>query len=110
MTSELDTQKFKDLTTTRGLKYHYCYAPAEASKFTLLLLHGFPSLARDWRKVSLPLEKLGYGIIIPDMLGYGGTDKPADPAEYKTKLICHDLVDILDTEGLRKVVVIGHDW
>ena len=55
-------------------------------------------------------EKQGYGIIAPDMLGYGGTDKPTDPAVYKGTLMAKDMVDILDAEKIAKVIVIGHDW
>ncbi|THH32677.1 hypothetical protein EUX98_g1520 [Antrodiella citrinella] len=101
----------KDIVVSRGLKYRYHYAPPTTpGKVTFLFLHGFPSTGRDWRKVSIPLEKLGYGIFIPDMLGYGGTDKPTDPAEYRMKLIAKDVVDLLDEENIEKVVVVGHDW
>ena len=35
-------------------------------------------------------------MIVPDMLGYGGTDKPKNPAEYSPKKLCDDLVALLD--------------
>ncbi|KAL0580724.1 hypothetical protein V5O48_001282 [Marasmius crinis-equi] len=44
------------------------------------------------------------------MLGYGDTDKPEDPSEYTTKKLCRDLSDLLDLLGVKKAVVIGHDW
>jgi soluble epoxide hydrolase / lipid-phosphate phosphatase len=44
------------------------------------------------------------------MLGYGGTDKPTDPNLYRYDAIGKDLVDILDTEKLSKVIAVGHDW
>jgi len=49
-------------------------------------------------------------VIVPDMLGYGGTDKPKDPAEYTPKKLCDDLVALLDLLQVKSVVVIGHDW
>jgi len=108
--AELDSAKFKDVTVSRGVKYHYYSAPAAEGKLTLLFVHGFPSLARDWRKLSLPLEALGYGIVIPDMFGYGGSDKPNDPAQYRFKLLSQDLVDLLDAEDVKKAIAVGHDW
>jgi soluble epoxide hydrolase/lipid-phosphate phosphatase len=30
------------------------------------------------------------------MLGYGGTSKPVDAAEYSTKKLCADLIALLD--------------
>lgn len=44
------------------------------------------------------------------MLGYGGTDKPADPALYVQSAMSQDLVCILDAEKVEKVVAVGHDW
>ncbi|KAK1219432.1 hypothetical protein PQX77_017867 [Marasmius sp. AFHP31] len=44
------------------------------------------------------------------MLGYGGTSKPLETADYKYSLIAKDLVDILDAEKVDQAVVIGHDW
>ncbi|GJE95911.1 hypothetical protein PsYK624_121020 [Phanerochaete sordida] len=41
------------------------------------------------------------------MLGYGGTDKPEDPAAYIGSLLVQDLVEILDEERVDKAVVIG---
>ncbi|KAL0576464.1 hypothetical protein V5O48_005507 [Marasmius crinis-equi] len=52
----------------------------------------------------------GYGLIVPDMLGYAGTEKPLDPADYKSSLISKDIIDILDAEKIDKAVFIGHDW
>jgi len=104
---------YKDCTTSRGLNYHYYFHPAtRESKITLLLLHGFPSTSYDWRHQTTFFEGLGFGLIVPDQLGYGGTSKPTDPAEYTLSLIAKDLIDLLDVELEKedRIVVIGHDW
>ncbi|KAG2013208.1 hypothetical protein CC2G_010143 [Coprinopsis cinerea AmutBmut pab1-1] len=44
------------------------------------------------------------------MLGYGGSSKPEEAQKYTTKKLCEDLVALLDLLGIRKAVVIGHDW
>ena len=106
----LSADSYKNTTTTRGYKYHYYFASAKESKPTLLFCHGFPSTSQDWRLIVPFFEKQGYGIIAPDMLGYGGTDKPTDPAVYKGTLMTKAMVDILDAEKIAKVIVIGHDW
>ena len=107
----MDTAKYKQVTTSRGLLYNYYFAPvADASKPTLLLLHGFPSTSVDWAGLVPQFEAAGYGLIVPDMLGYRGTDKPTDPAAYVTSKLTRDLVDLLDAEGVERAIVIGHDW
>ncbi|TRM64517.1 Alpha/Beta hydrolase protein [Schizophyllum amplum] len=100
----------KASVTSRGLRYSYRYAAPQAGKPTLLLLHGFPSTSYDWRHQITFFAAKGYGIIAPDMLGYGGTDKPADPLAYRGSLMARDLVDILDAEEAERVIAIGHDW
>ena len=48
--------------------------------------------------------------IAPDMLGYGGTDKPTETTLYKHSAMCADMIDILDAESVGKAIAIGHDW
>lgn len=106
----MDSSSYKDVTTSRGLNYHYYFAAARDSKPSLLFLHGFPSTSYDWRHQVAFFEAKGYGIVVPDLLGYGGTSKPDDAADYKASLVVKDVVDILDAEKIDKVVSIAHDW
>ncbi|ESK82518.1 epoxide hydrolase [Moniliophthora roreri MCA 2997] len=106
----MDPSAYKDITTTRGLNYHYYFSPPTDGKPVLVFVHGFPSTSYDWRYQVAYFKPKGYGIIVPDMLGYGGTAKPTNPAEYKSSLIVKDILDILDTEKVEKAVFIGHDW
>lgn len=65
--------------------------------------------------------------MVPDMLGYGGTDKPWSADEYTTKKLSGDLAAILDLIGIKQAVrfwttgrhamlmtfvqvLVGHDW
>ncbi|KAF5372218.1 hypothetical protein D9758_004931 [Tetrapyrgos nigripes] len=101
---------FEDFNVSRGLNYHYYAVPADTGKPTLLFLHGFPSTSYDWRHQVAFFQEKGYGLLVPDMLGYGGTSKPLDPQLYVSSLITKDIIDILDAESIEQVVVIGHDW
>ncbi len=95
----------------RGLKYNYCISPASPpTNPKILFVHGFPSTANDWHYQVAYFKALGCGLVVPDMLGYAGTDKPVDTAAYQASLICKDLVDILDAEEIRQPIAIGHDW
>lgn len=106
----MDPALYKDITTTRGLRYHYYFSAARDAQPTLLFAHGFPSTSADWRHQAAFFSAKGFGVIVPDMLGYGGTAKPEDPAAYVSSLITKDLVDLLDAEKIDKVIAIGHDW
>lgn len=107
----MDASLYKCLTNSRGLKYNYYFAPPVAEgEVVLLLLHGFPGCSYDWRGQIEFFQKRGYGILAPDLLGFGKTDRPIEPELYKSSLICQDVVDMLDAEKLGTVVVMGHDW
>lgn len=106
----MDASLFKDFKTSRGFNYHYFYSPAKGPRPTLFFLHGNPSVATDWAQIVPHFTSRGYGVLAPDMLGYGDTDKPTDPALYVSSGMCRNLVDLLDHEGLEKVIAIGHDW
>ncbi|KAF5345637.1 hypothetical protein D9758_015147 [Tetrapyrgos nigripes] len=101
---------FKDLNVSRGLNYHYYAVPADTGKPTLLFLHGFPSTSYDWHHQVAFFQDKGYGLLVPDMLGYGGTSKPLDPQLYVSSLVTRDIIDILDAENIEQAVVVAHDW
>jgi soluble epoxide hydrolase/lipid-phosphate phosphatase len=101
---------YKSHLTSRGLSYSYFFSPPAPQARTLLLLHGFPSTSHDWHRVVPFLLDHGLGVLVPDMLGFGGTDKPVDAAAYVPSLIVQDIIDVVDAEKLNDVVVVGHDW
>ncbi|KAJ4353569.1 uncharacterized protein N0V89_005299 [Didymosphaeria variabile] len=100
----------KTLKTTSGYKYGYVYKKAVGTKPTYLLLHGFPSSVFDWKYQIAELTAAGYGVLAPDLLGYGGTDKPAAIEEYVYSKMAKQVKEILDKEGLTQVIGVGHDW
>ncbi|EIW62592.1 alpha/beta-hydrolase [Trametes versicolor FP-101664 SS1] len=106
----MDAALYKDFKVSRGLTYHYFYSPATAGYPTLLFVHGFPSSSFDWHRQVEHFRPKGYGILAADIIGAGGTSKPDDPDAFRLILIAADIVDLLDAEGLDKVIGIGHDW
>lgn len=100
------------LEVSRGFTYSYIKLKPDTKnpKPYLLFLHGFPSLAHEWHYQIDYFFGLGYGIIAPDLLGFGETSHPLEVNDYRLKLIAQDLVDILDHEGIDKVQGIAHDF
>ncbi|KAI6021506.1 Alpha/Beta hydrolase protein [Pisolithus microcarpus] len=101
---------YKKLKTARGYTYNYLSVRGQAGRPTLLFMHGFPDTSHGWHHQISYFRTKGYGLVIPDMLGYGGTDKPTNPAAFSHTAIAHDVLDILDAEGAYSVYVIAHDW
>lgn len=95
-----------------GVTYGYVHVkPSTASnKPYILLLHGFPSSSYDWRYQIDFLANEGYGVLAPDLLGYGDTDKPTDIEAYKGKKMAGETASLLDALGIDLVIGVGHDW
>jgi pimeloyl-ACP methyl ester carboxylesterase len=73
----------------------------------VLLLHGFPTSAFLWRREAWLLAQR-MRVIAPDLLGYGGSEKPryADLSEPAQAGYVRELLDLL---GISEVAVVGHD-
>ncbi|KAL6301146.1 Alpha/Beta hydrolase protein [Sparassis latifolia] len=109
----MDPSAYRSLTTKRGLKYNYFVVHGtDSAKPALLFIHGFPSTSYDWRHQVPFFRAHGFTVIVPDMLGYGGTDKPTEVEKYKFSGMAADMIDILDAENVApgRAVAIGHDW
>jgi pimeloyl-ACP methyl ester carboxylesterase len=90
--------------------YSYAYHPPSTPFLpTLLFLHGFPSSCYDWRHQIQFFARQGYGVLAPDLLGYGGTSKPTDLNEYRSKKMAAEIIELLDHESIDKVHAVGHD-
>lgn len=101
----------KTVQTKRGHVYSLIHISASTpSRPTLLFLHGFPSTLHDWTHQIEHFSRLGFGIVAPDLLGYGQSSKPSDVSEYRLRPMSDDLVEILDSLGERRVVGVGHDF
>jgi pimeloyl-ACP methyl ester carboxylesterase len=98
-------------TTSRGLTYSYIHIPPQSpTTQTILFLHGFPSTSRDWRhQISFFAEK-GYGILAPDLLGFGETSRPRELEMYRAEAMAGDIIEIMVSEDVGVVVGVAHDW
>lgn len=100
----------KRFTTKDGDTYAYDYIPSKDGKPTFLLIHGYLSSRHDWRYQVTDLTESGYGVIAPDCLGYGYSDKRTDIEAYRLKRLSGHFAELLDHEGIDKVIGVSHDW
>lgn len=71
----------------------------------LLLLHGVPGSARAWEPV---VERLDAGrVIVPDLLGFGGSD---DATDVHAEAQAEAVADLLDRLGVPRATVVTHDF
>ena len=77
----------------------------------LLLLHGFPQTHAMWHKVA-PMLADRFALVLPDLRGYGDSDKPrsdASHAAYSKRATAADNVALMRLLGFERFAVCGHD-
>ncbi|NYI44778.1 pimeloyl-ACP methyl ester carboxylesterase [Nocardioides aromaticivorans] len=74
----------------------------------MTLVHGFPSSSHDWALV-VPALAEGHALLLPDLLGFGASDKPADHT-YSI----HEQADLVEAlwaaEGITRTRLVAHDY
>lgn len=76
----------------------------------VVLLHGFPDSGRLWRHQVAALADAGFQVVVPDLRGYGRSDKPEAVEAYALPLLAGDVMAILAELGIARAHVVGHDW
>jgi len=82
--------------------------PPKASP--ILLLHGVPTWSYLFRKVIPVLVKKGHRVIVPDLPGFGRSDKPKQKEFYTYDVLCNHLSLFIKKLKLQNIVLLGHDW
>lgn len=75
----------------------------------ILMLHGLPGSAYDWRETSEKLVALGLRSIRVDRVGYGRSD-PRASGPYTTESNAAELIELLEAMDLRDVTVVGWSY
>jgi haloacetate dehalogenase len=73
----------------------------------LMLVHGAPQSGIMWRHIAPKLAER-FTLIIPDLRGYGRSDKPAQ-GDYSKRRMALDLVGVMDALGHKQFFLAGHD-
>ena len=76
---------------------------------SVILLHGFPESHRTWRKVA-PLLEDRVRLLMPDLRGFGASDRPIDVADYSTETLIADIFALSDALNVDRFALVGHDW
>lgn len=83
--------------------------------FPVLLLPGSGAGVSAWAnwRLLLPVLAPTRRVIAPDLLGFGYTDRPADPidnAHYRMDTWVQQAVDLLDTLGIAQADLVGNSF
>ena len=88
---------------------HYV-AEGDPAATTVLILHGEPAWSFMFRRTIPVLADAGLRVIVPDLIGFGRSDKPSQQADYSYESHVRWLTEFVTTLGLRDAILVGHDW
>lgn len=97
-------------TVQGDLRIHYIDENSDSND-VVLLLHGEPSWSYLYRKMVPVYIEAGYRVIVPDLIGFGKSDKPLKQSDYTYQKhvdwIKQLLFDILNLENIH---LFCQDW
>ena len=94
-----------------GVRLHYRLGGDPTGR-PVLLWHGFLGTSYVWRKVMPALAAAGLAVLVPDMRGYGDSDKPAGTDGYDGRALAEEfraLVRAIDFGAGQPILLVAHD-
>lgn len=109
MLTDQDRQHFQSqfIQMNDDVRYHVLVAPPR-DRASVLILHGFTGSHLSNLPLARALREAGFGIILPDLLGHGLSDAPAEPARYAMPHAANDLLSICDAIDPSEVHLVGY--
>lgn len=91
------------------LRMHYVdEGPRDAA--AVLMLHGNPTWSFLYRHMIGPVAAAGHRVIVPDMIGFGRSDKPAARSAYSYDRFVAWMGAFVDRMDLRGAILVCQDW
>ena len=77
---------------------------------TALLLHGNPTWGYVYRHMIPVFRAAGLRVVVPDLIGFGRSDKPSDPSVHRFGWHRDLLLALIERLDLRDVLLVVQDW
>ncbi len=91
------------------LRVHYVdEGPPDADP--IVCLHGEPSWGYLYRTMIEAFVAAGHRVLVPDLIGFGRSDKPADCADYTYQRHVDWMAAWLEAVDGRDATLVGQDW
>lgn len=91
----------------QSLQMSYMYLPAKEGRATVVLLHGKNFAADYWQRTAEFLHARGYGVLMPDQIGFGKSSKPAH-YQFSIEGLVSNTRALVHSLKLGQIVLVGH--
>jgi len=93
-----------------GLRVHHLDEGSRDTPVTVLCLHGNPSWSYLYRHMIPLFAAAGLRVVAPDLIGFGRSDKPADPAWHTFERHRTMLLRFVERLDLKNILLVCQDW
>ncbi|MCA9325896.1 alpha/beta hydrolase [Candidatus Saccharibacteria bacterium] len=87
--------------------FRLVYTSYPGHKEPVVLLHGIASNKEFWQPLATLLSQQGHIVIVPDLLGHGGSPTP-DYIRYSTGDQARSVVALLNKLNIKRYALVGH--
>jgi len=91
------------------IRIHYL-DEGESSKEVVLLIHGEPTWSYLYRKMVPIVSESGYRVIVPDLVGFGKSDKPINQEDYTYEKHVGWISSFIESLDLTNINLFCQDW
>ncbi|WP_245409405.1 alpha/beta fold hydrolase [Methyloceanibacter sp. wino2] len=102
-----DVQTLALKNQRQDLEMAYMYLPAKGDAPTVVLLHGKNFNGAYWGRTAEFLAARGYGVLMPDQIGFGKSSKPTS-YQYSFNQLAANTAALMDDLRIDKAVIVGH--
>jgi len=92
-----------------GVRIHYVDEGHSAHE-TVLMIHGEPTWSYLYRKMIPVVVGAGYRVIVPDLVGFGKSDKPSEMRDYSYQKHVNWMTGLIKLLDLRNITLVCQDW
>lgn len=103
-------QYIDDLAGYEGLRMAYVDEGPKDAAQTFLCLHGEPSWGYLYRRMMPVFLASGGRVVVPDLFGFGRSDKPIDDNTYSWAFHRGALLEFIARLGLQNLTLVVQDW
>lgn len=92
-----------------SVRIHYVDEGPERAE-PILMLHGEPSWSYLYRKMVPVIMRAGYRAVVPDLVGFGRSDKPTERTDYTYQRHIDWIRGLLEALNLTRITLVCQDW
>lgn len=100
-------ERFEFKSQQQSLEMAYMHLQGDGRTPTVVLLHGKNFAGAYWKETAQFLQSRGYGVLIPDQIGFGKSTKPSH-YQFSFAQLADNTRALIQHLQIEKPIIVGH--